>query len=419
MSLSSTTSASGSGTAPRLVRVAVAVAVAVALLTPVAVLFTQVWSSAGDRRSFAADERRGVAYLGPLTELLSATTDLQSEAIRGRQLDPTEVQQAIADVDAIDSRLGGELRTTDRWTTIRGILQERTGRRWNSATEAYTQFSDLVTQLMELNRKVGDGSRLILDPELDSYYVMNAVLLRIPEVLVDAGRYTDLSVLAAVAGTPDRTSAAQLTAARNRVATNATDLSDGLVKAFGSTTSSTLGAALTRPLDDFRTTVDAVAPSNSLLAPPPERSPSDLEADRQALQQAALGLQSAALTELDRLLGERESAAGRTRLIAVGAVLLGLLVAGIAATVVRPRWAAGDAGAPDPNDPDDADGGPAERPTGRRWSPGAGDPAAEPDADPLTGRTGPPPVRAAEPAPSPGLVGAAGPEPWGGARAPR
>ena len=206
MSLSSTSSATGSATGRRAVRVAIGAALAVALLTPVAVLFTLVWSSTGDRMAFAADERRGVAYLGPLTRLLSVVTDAQAEAVSGKPINPEPVRAAIVEVDAIDAELGGQLRTTDRWTTIRGIIQERTGRRWNDTIEAYTQFSDLVTQLMELNRKVGDGSRLILDPQLDSYYVMNAALLRIPEILVDSGRYTDLSVLAAATrkGRPGR-----------------------------------------------------------------------------------------------------------------------------------------------------------------------------------------------------------------------
>ena len=428
MSLSSTSSATGSATARRAVRAAVAVAVAVALLTPVAVLFTQVWSGAGDRQSFAAYERRGVAYLGPLTRLLSATTDIQSAAVRGKPIDPTAVRGAIAEVDGVDARLGAELRTTERWTTIRGLLQELVGRRWNSTTEAYTQFSDLVTQLMELNRTVGDASRLVLDPELDSYYVMNAVLLRIPEILVDTGRYTDLSVLAAEAGSADPASAAQLTAARNRVATHATDLNDGLLKAFGSTNSSSLGAALTRPLDDFRTAVDAVAPSNSLLAPPPERSPSDLETDRNALQQAGLGLQNTALAELDRLLGDREGAAGRTRLIAAGAALLGLLMAGAAAVMVRPQWLA--ASGPDTGPGSDPGPGAGERSVdrhaaadpARRWSRADRDRAVDPAGDRRPARTAPgqPPAgRPGVPDPAPGLVGAAGPEPWGGARAPR
>ena len=417
MSLSSTSSATTTATGRRAVRVATAVAVAVALLTPVAVLVTQVWSSTADRLSFAADERRGVAYLGPLTRLLSVTTDAQSKAVSGRPVDPGPVRSAIAAVDEIDERLGTQLHTTERWSAIRGIVQERTGRRWTSPTEAYTQYSDLVTQLMELNRKVGDGSRLILDPELDSYYVMNAALLRIPEILVDSGRYTDLSVLATSPGRTDRGSAAQLTAARNRVATNAIDLSDGLVKAFGSTSSVTLGAGLTRPLDDFRTAVDAVAPSNSLLAPAPERSPSDLESDQDALQQNALGLQEATLSELDRLLAARKNAAERTRLIAAGAALLGLLVAAFAAVAVRPSWVLGHAGEPEPDDDPDGAGALAGHlgadPSRRSRSSGSPDPPA--GAGPAPGRAGTRQPGGA----APGLVGALGPEARGGVRAPR
>ena len=83
MSLSSTSTTSGRGTT----RVVTAVAVAVAVLAPLAVLCAQVWSSTGSARSFTADERRGVAYLEPLTQLLSATTEAQSAAVRGKPVD--------------------------------------------------------------------------------------------------------------------------------------------------------------------------------------------------------------------------------------------------------------------------------------------------------------------------------------------
>ena len=130
MSLSSTSSATRSAAGQRTVRAATAVTVAVALLVPVAVLVAQVWSSTGDKLSFAADERRGVAYLGPLTRLLSAATEAQSTAVAHKPVDPTAVRSAIAAVDEIDARLGGELRTTERWTTIRPIVQERASRAW-------------------------------------------------------------------------------------------------------------------------------------------------------------------------------------------------------------------------------------------------------------------------------------------------
>jgi hypothetical protein len=289
-------------------------------------------------------------------------------------------------------------------------VQERTNRTWSRSAEAYTQYSDLITQLMELNRKVGDASRLILDPELDSYYVMNATVLRIPEIVVDSGRYTDLSVLAAESGLADSGSAAQLTAARNRVATNATDLIDGLVKAFGNTTSPTLGPGLTRPLDDFRTAVDAVAPSNSLLAPAPERSLNDLTTDQDALQRAALTLQTAALGELDLLLSDRQDSTERSRLVTIGAAVLGLLVAGVAAVALRPSWLGGVG---DDSDPEHAADRPAGRLAGRRRP---AELAHTPPPRPTGERAG---LGPAAGQPAPGLVGVLGPEQRGGARAAR
>jgi len=315
----------------RAVRAALATAVALTLLAPVAFLFAQTWSSTGEAIGFNQAERRGVAYLGPLTELLNVVTEAQSAAVRDVPVDAAAVRSAVSAVDAVDRRLGGELRTTQRWTAVRQTVLDRISRGWPTPSAAYVQYSDLVTTLIELNRKVGDVSKLILDPELDAYYVMNATLLRVPDILVDSGRYADLTVLAG-GRTSDQISVAQLTAARNRVATDATDLGDGLVKAFGETRSESLVPGLTRQLDDFRTAVDAVAPSTSLLAPAPQRSLETLTADQDGLQRATLALQQAALAELDRLLQSRTGRAERARLLAVVAVSLAvLLVAGVTA----------------------------------------------------------------------------------------
>ncbi|HST66147.1 MAG TPA: hypothetical protein VLM05_13255, partial [Mycobacteriales bacterium] len=265
-------------------------------------------------------------------------------AVRGRRVDATAVRTALAAVDDVDGRLGRALRTTDRWTTVRATVADRVSRTsWPQAATAYTQYSDLNTELLELNRTVGDNSRLILDPAIDAYYVTNATLLRIPEILVDSGRYADLSVLSAAGGPPDATAQAQLAAARNRIATDAADLADGLVKAFGRTGSSTLGPGLAGPLADFRTAVDAVAPSTSLLAPVPQRSLLDLAGDQATLQRAALALERATLSQLDLLLRSRVADAQRGRVVTLAAGVVGVLVAAGLAALVWRRFPAGPA----------------------------------------------------------------------------
>lgn len=340
MSVSSTSSGPDTGSGRGPARVVTAIAVAVAVLAPLAVLCAQAWSSTGATLSFVRDERRGVTYLEPLTRLLGATTLAQSEAVRGRPVDVAGVRSALAAVDEADGRLGGALRTSDRWTIARATVADRISRTDLGTATAYTQYSDVNTALLELDRTVGDNSRLILDPSIDSYYVMNATLLRIPDILLDSGRYADLSVLSAGGGDPAdlATDRAQLAAARNRIATDATDLSDGLVKAFARTDSTTLGPGLTRQLDNFRTAVDAVAPSTSLLAPPPTRSLTDLAGDQKTLQRAALDLQRAALGQLDLLLRARAADAQRTRTVALAATAIGVLVAVGLATLVWRRF---------------------------------------------------------------------------------
>jgi hypothetical protein len=344
--ISLSSASTGPGREPT--RVATAIAVA-AVLVPLAVLFAQVWSSTASARSFTADERRGVAYLEPLTRLLAATTEAQSTAVRGRPVDAPGVRLAVAAVDQAEAGLGGELRTSERWSNVRQLLEQRLDvPTWQPST-AYTQYSDVNTELLELVRTVGDSSRLILDPAIDAYYVMNASLLRIPEILVDSGRYTDLSVLFPNGG-GDSATKAQLAAARNRIATDETDLSDGLLKAFAQTDSNRLVPGLTRQLDDFRIAVDAVAPSTSLLAPVPERSVSDLVANQQALEQAALSLQDASLDQLDALFADRAAGQTRTRIVALVAAAIGVLVA---VWIARRMWRRAPAGQPVAVEPDD------------------------------------------------------------------
>ena len=63
-------------------------------------------------------------------------------------------------------------------------------RQSGSELQANTQFQELqkegtdsLSQSMALNKRVGDYSNLILDPDLDSYYLMDIVLLRIPYLI--------------------------------------------------------------------------------------------------------------------------------------------------------------------------------------------------------------------------------------------
>lgn len=317
----------------RAVRVAVAAVVAVALLAPATFLFSRVRDASTTTLEFHRAERRGVEYLAPLTTLLGVTARAQSAAVQNRPVDTRSVRAAVAAVDEVDARLGGQLRTTERWAAIKRTVQDRISRGWPDPQAAYEQYSDLTTTLRELIGKVADVSNLVLDPQLGAHYLMDAAVVRIPDVLVDSGRYLDVAYL--TTRRQDRDDVARLTAARDRIATDSEDLYAGLLRAFSAAGSATLAPRLTGLLDRFRAAVAQVAPSTSLLAQPPRRTTFDLLSDQDRLQRATLDLHGAALGELDRLVRQRESTAARTRVFALVAfVLVAVVVVGAALAFV-------------------------------------------------------------------------------------
>jgi hypothetical protein len=57
-----------------------------------------------------------------------------------------------------------------------------------------TLVSRAIKSARMLISRIGDESNLILDPDLDSYYTMSAVMLRLPEAVTDATELTDRAV---------------------------------------------------------------------------------------------------------------------------------------------------------------------------------------------------------------------------------
>src|SRR6266545_2830 len=305
----------------RSLRIAAAFAVVAAVLLPLAFVFAQFWTSTGDNLRFVNDERRGVAYLQPLVRLLGTLTDAQSAATRGKPIDVAQLRAAVAAVDAVDQAQDDRLRTRQRWSQLRAQIEAATARGTFTGEDAYATYSETNDLVLSLLAKIGDTSNLILDPQLDSYYLMDTALLRLPQVLVDAGRLADLSALPG----PSKSAAGavQLAVARDRVATTADAVDVGLRKSFNATSSKTLGPNLLGQLDAFRSAAKDLAPSSSLL---PQSGtgldPQVLASARVQLGQATVQMAGTTLAELDALLSARTGRLDSKRVAALVALLL-------------------------------------------------------------------------------------------------
>ena len=138
-------------------------------------------------------EKFGTEYLRPLQELmedvqqhrrtatnylLAGDTALESE-LSGLQ---AQIDQDFGALEVVDQKYGADLRSTEAFNALRQKWQELSPKALSLDAEAsYNLHTQLIADIRALISLVGDTSFLILDPELDSYYMMDTVLLKLPE----------------------------------------------------------------------------------------------------------------------------------------------------------------------------------------------------------------------------------------------
>jgi methyl-accepting chemotaxis protein len=118
--------------------------------------------------AFAAKERVGIEYLrafypvhAALDEVIALKSDLSNLAVAREHL------------GKVASRLDEELTTGDASRDALNALKSGSG------SEAHAKADKALGALLA---RVGDQSNLILDPDLDSFYLMSLVVDRIPEI---------------------------------------------------------------------------------------------------------------------------------------------------------------------------------------------------------------------------------------------
>ncbi|MDB5929587.1 MAG: multi-sensor hybrid histidine kinase [Polaromonas sp.] len=141
---------------------------------------------------FAEKEIMGVHYLRPLRLLQEqvARSRLAAAAYLGGQVDQRpeliRVQETIktvlVELDHLDAEFGSKLESTSKL----GVIKENSAFLSNRLLAVPPVNTDPLHGMLQddigtLVAHVGDLSNLILDPDLDSYYLMEAVLLKLPD----------------------------------------------------------------------------------------------------------------------------------------------------------------------------------------------------------------------------------------------
>jgi hypothetical protein len=279
----------------------------------------------GTSRHTVKEEQEGALLLHPMTAVLGELVTAQSAAVRGEAVNANAVREALDGVAVEDDQHGPGLGTHARFVDLRTKVEAELNKP-ETGRAAFDTYSGLVTLAVDLMKQIGDRSNLIHDPDLDSYYLMDAAIIRLPIAVTLAGRASDLVALAG--GRPlQGEDAIRAAVARFDVSDAAEQVDAGLTVTVATTQRAELGGNIASSLDTFKDAADAFSPPTMLLELSSTVDQSTLAANARRVSAAATPLAHRLLYELQELLDARAARlASEFRLTVVATSLAGLLV---------------------------------------------------------------------------------------------
>jgi len=185
-----------------------ALIVSTVFLVPIALLAWTFLSSNSEATEFSAKERIGVAYLRDVVPLVKLAQTyrlhaLQSRARGGATAELARARQALeaqmAKVDAADAAMGADLGTSKSVAAVKSAAEAAANAGADNAFALHTAHVDAI---MALIGQATDGSNLTLDPDLDTFYLMDGSLAALPTLVEAAAKLRGVSAAVAASGKP-------------------------------------------------------------------------------------------------------------------------------------------------------------------------------------------------------------------------
>ncbi len=226
----------------------------VVLVAPLAFVLRAYGEAQSSSRAFSARELDGATFVRPALALETALVDARHRATEGSTIDHTAIASAVASVDAAAVSVGPAIAVDDDWAALRAQIDGLV----NGVTDAgpgdtFDAWAAVVDGSVALVASAADGSNLTLDPDLDSFYLMDAATTKIPVLIAAATAITDLDDL------PGAERDNQLVVAETRVAEALAAIGAGLEKAAGATTDAQVGETIDALLTDVADAAGAIA----------------------------------------------------------------------------------------------------------------------------------------------------------------
>lgn len=292
-----------------------AIVITLLFLIPILVLGISYYSSEAEKISASQQELQGVQYLKPVLPLLPALLEARKQSILamatngqspGLQSAREAVAQTLQKIQASEASYGKELNTAKPLAALKTAI-DKTNSAPAADVFAIMQLHAGGTAAWEdLISTVVDTSGLALDPDMDTYYLMDAGLVRLPTITNNAGKVRGLSA-AIGTGAPR---SPELTRLREAAEAVTGYLDDGLYAGISKVT--TLHPEFVKPmaLEQGISAVNALfSKAADLDSDKPDKpSPADVVALGNTAVTGLIASQTAIVTQLEQLLNARVSA---------------------------------------------------------------------------------------------------------------
>ncbi len=301
-------------------------------LVPLLMLAWFYWSNAGSQIEFAEQERRGVEWLSAWTPALAAAHEHRSLTVRAASSDASSApgadvaagawKAALDKLAEVDQRLGGALATGSRLAELRRTMQAATTVGTKNGTGAH---DEAIAALLAAGVAVGDSSNLVLDPDLDAFYLMQTSVIEGPGLVDALARSRDAGlVLAAAAADAKAVPVRALAAAASVARVGAERQKAGLGRATASNAELDKPLGATAKLAVVGTVLDGVDSMVTQGTAPKADAWWTTASDG---LQASYALNAASMTLLDGLLSARIDRLSTDRLEKLGFTLACVIVA--------------------------------------------------------------------------------------------
>jgi signal transduction histidine kinase len=277
--------------------------------------------------SFARSELVGSRYLSFLRPIYAAVLGAQTNTALG-------VSQTGSEAQSIDSLLRADIET-DGTLHIEPVVKSlaATLHHLDTSNAANIPVDDYLTALKTLREvaaRIGDDSKLILDPVLDTYHVGNIVVARLPAALEVLGQ-AQLSTRAAKAANGPSERTARLIALDTLLRTNLDEIANDLRVAQRGNPDEGLRQLLDPAVTSFSASARSYLDTLRTFVGAGTENATQLDVSYAEAVTGALAAWDLARKQLDQLLKDRIEGLSRQRLISlivIGALgILALLTA--------------------------------------------------------------------------------------------